>query len=346
MMPGNHDADLFWPKVQKAISARLAQSVPGGAAALSGRFAFRLERNLLVERSGHRYWIEHGHQHDPPNSFFPGGTERWSAAAPPIFRDKLGHWRLYECPGTLGLVRHINHWRPAYRSISYIKPYSKVLRALIAHRAFSQPGRPIMVLRHLVAMLGWDVNLQTALADGDVGQACHQALQELVQSMLPAEEVELLQVVANAGVKIDIPLREYVQTSARRQRILDCFAREGVAGADRDGLHVSETTLGFVIGGFIDDAETKALVETARELIRTGQANYVITGHTHSPCQKLRGGFTNGGCWVANQTVESKAAATAAIFEHGPVRYVLSYVEIPSGGPPLKRNFGRGHIAV
>jgi UDP-2,3-diacylglucosamine pyrophosphatase LpxH len=347
MLPGNHDADLFWPAVRQGILKRLAHSVAGGQAALGGRFTFRLERQLVIERSGQRYWIEHGHQHDPPNSFFPQGVERWSADKPPIFHDRMGHERLYECPGTLGLVRHINHWRPTYRSISYIKPYSSVLRALIAHNAFKEPGRPLMVLRHLVAMLGWDIDLQTALsAEDDLKKACHDAVQTLTQNLTAKETLAFTQALADRDVEIDVPLQEFVATEARRQRVIDAFARESDVKVAREGLQVSEETLGFIAGGFIKDAETKALVQMARKLIAAGQADYVLTGHTHSPCQKLDGRFSNSGCWVPNQAVDSKAQAVEVIFEHGSVGYLLSYLEIGRAGPPRLRRFRRGAIVV
>lgn len=345
MLPGNHDADLFWPRVRKGIEDRLVQGTDGTA--MAERFAFVLERKLVIERGGERYWIEHGHQLDPPNSFFPDGSERWSAAEPPLFRDRMQHWRLYECPGTLGLVRYINHWRQTYRSISYIKPYSKVLRALIQHRAFKQPGRPLMVLRHLVAFLGWNVDLQTSLSgDGDISKACDQAVQALMDSLTSEEEVELTAQLTGMGLQIVGPLRNYVKTPLRCRALIDQVAREVSGNTERPVLAVSETTLGFMVRGFIKDAETKALVEMARRLLDAKWADYVLTGHTHSPLQELHRLFTNGGCWIPNQAVDARNRASDIIFEHGPVEYKLSYIEIRQPGPPRLRKFGRGTICV
>ena len=121
---------------------------------------------------------------------------------------------------------------------------------------------------------------------------------------------------------------------------------EAYGDSHRLALKVSETTLGFVVDALIDDVETKALVQMARRLLDERRADYVITGHTHSPCQMLHGRFTNGGCWISNQAVESTSSASDIIFEHGPVDYMLSYVEIGRPGSPRLRKFGQGMIRV
>jgi len=345
MLPGNHDADLFWPKVRQRLLDRLAEGPVNSRSALNGQFTFILERQYVVERSGARYWIEHGHQHDRPNSFFPGGNERWSATAPPIFCDILGHWRLYECPGTLGLVRHINHWRPTYHSISYIKPYSRVLRALIAHNSFSEPGRPLMVLRHLVAMLGWDVDLKTALgAEDDATRACHEAVETLLQNLTPQEEQDFAAFLGERGLVVTAPLAHYAKTEMRRDEIINCIASEVLVDEGNAGSQMSRDTLCFIRDGFIKDVETRALVHMAQELIKKRIADYVLTGHTHDPCQMLGKRFSNGGCWIPNQTVESTQDASKIIFEHGSVRFRMNYLEIGRAGAPVLRTFCRGSI--
>lgn len=344
MMPGNHDPDLFWPRVRKRIIERLGEGMNGTGP--MERFEFVLERKLILERGGERYWIEHGHQHDPPNSFFPNGRECWSAANPPIFLDREQQWRLYECPGTLGLVRHINHWRKTYRSISYMKPYSKVLSALIRHGALKEPGRPLMVLRHLVAYLGWEVDLQTVLSADAVEEACHQAIQALMKSLSTEEEDDLKAYFAAGGLTIDTSLATFVKTPLNYKSIVALVARDTFGPAERPALEVSETRLGFIVGGILRDVETKALRQMARRLINKGKAHYVLTGHTHSPCQELHGRFTNGGCWIPNQEVPTHKNAVAVLFDGAQVSYRLSYVEIWRRGPPRLRRFGRGIMAV
>jgi UDP-2,3-diacylglucosamine pyrophosphatase LpxH len=344
MMPGNHDPDLFWRRVRERIIERLGEAIDSRDSV--ERFEFVLERQLVLERGGERYWIEHGHQHDPPNSFFPNGRERWSAADPPLFRDRDQQWRVYECPGTLGLLRHINHWRLTYRSISYIKPYSKVLSALIWQGALRAPGRPLMILRHLVAYLGWEVDLQTTLSAGDIEIACYQAIQDLMDSLSAEEEAELKAHLAAGGLTVDRSLSMFVQTPLNRKAIVEQVAREAFGDIKRPALEVSKPTLGFARDGRLDNAETEALRQMAWRLVKEKSAEYVLTGHTHMPCQMLDGRFTNGGCWIPNQVVETKKNAATIIFDNAPVAYRLSYIEIWRRGPPHLRCFGRGTIEV
>jgi len=347
ILPGNHDADLFWPKVRQRIYERLAASAGANSDAVTKRFVFMLERKYVLEKWGHRYWIEHGHQHDPPNSFFPNGEERWSAAAPPIFLDTDKQPRLYECPGTLGLVRYLNRWRRKYHSLSYIKPYSRIMLALITFNAFREPGRPILVLRHLASMLWWDVDLKTALnTNDDIEAACHQALEDLLRNLSKDEEKTLIYLLGQQGTTISGPLANLAKTKGFRKRVLDSFAAELADNGFKSGIQVTKEQLGFVRNGFLKDVETKALAHMARKLIEEGKAEYVLTGHTHDPCQTPDGGFSNGGCWIPNQDLDSLADAKRLIFEDGPVHFRMNYLEIDSAGPPKLHEFDRGFINI
>jgi metallophosphoesterase superfamily enzyme len=79
IMPGNHDADIYWQKVQTRLRDRL--STPG-AGPLSKIF-FHLEPQYQPAEFP-RLWIEHGHQHDECNSFKVNGKSYWSTKCPPI----------------------------------------------------------------------------------------------------------------------------------------------------------------------------------------------------------------------------------------------------------------------
>lgn len=346
MLPGNHDADLFWPKVRQRVAECLAKSWPICDPAVPDGFRFLLERQYVIQRAGIRYWIEHGHQHDLPNSFFPGGQERWSAAAPPIFKDVKGQERLYECPGTMGLVRHINHWRTKYHSISYLKPYSRVLWALIKYRAFKEPGRPLMVLKHLGAMLGWQVDWKTALSsENDLQRTMHMLLQQLAGNLSAEEERQLVDYLGERGIHVKSSLQSYASTESRRNRIFEGIASDQrYAGNDRS-IDTGRHTLNFIGGGLID-VENRALLNAAKRLLDSDMADYVLTGHTHVPATKLNGRYLNGGCWIANQEVNTLSDANMIIFERGPVAYKLTYIEIGASGVPECKVFGSGHIDV
>lgn len=63
-----------------------------------------------------------------------------------------------------------------------------------------------MVLRHLVAMLGWDVDLKTALgAEDDATRACHEAVETLLQNLTPQEE-DFAAFLGERGLVVTAPL--------------------------------------------------------------------------------------------------------------------------------------------
>lgn len=86
MLPGNHDADLFWPKVrqrllewlgggtsqQQECAERTVHVYPGTSVRRRAVGGPRPASNMAISTIGLR-------------SLFPGGNERWSATAPPIF---------------------------------------------------------------------------------------------------------------------------------------------------------------------------------------------------------------------------------------------------------------------
>lgn len=342
MLPGNHDVDLFWPDVRCRLRDELRK--PGVES--NDRLTFVLEPQHVVGRSGARYWIEHGHQHDRNNSFFVDGKPRWSQAAPPILMDATGTARLLECPGTLGLVRYINGWRRDYPSISYIKPLSRVLRALATYRAFKKPGRPILLAWHLAHFLGWDVDWKTALDESDdVKRACHDALREVVSNLGTDEELNFVRYLKAQGINSSITLRNYVDTAVHRDQIIRCVATAEGAANKAEPIRVDDASLGFAANCLID-IETRALTSMARRLAKSGSAHYVLVGHTHSPGVRLKGQFLNSGCWIANHDVMTTGDAKSLIFEHGLIPYRLTYLEIPKDAFPVLKTYKLGSIKI
>jgi metallophosphoesterase superfamily enzyme len=341
ILPGNHDADLFWPHVRRDLLAALQER-----SAAVERVKFVLERAYVIEREGVRHWIEHGHQHDPANSFFVGRKERWSEAAPPILKDAMGHSRLLECPGTLGLVRYINGWRRKYPSIGYIKPNSRILMALASHRGFKEPGRPLLVAWQLAQLLGWDVDWHTALSEeSDIHRSCQALLSEMVDNLGEDEEAAFNRFLAEHGVKLHSTLKTSLEMPANCSRILNGVAASLGGPPSGQAMQVDDDSLGLALGS-LKDVENQALIAMARRLVQAGKAHHVITGHTHAPVTALDGRFINGGCWVPNHEVDSVGAAKRVIFRHGSVPYCLSYVDVPVGAAPRCETFAQGMVQV
>lgn len=341
ILPGNHDADLFWPDVRRSFLTALERRN-----AAVERVKFVLRRAYLIEREGVRHWIEHGHQHDPANSFFVGRRECWSEASPPILQDAMGNFRLLECPGTLGLVRYINGWRCKYPSIGYIKPNSRILMALASYRGFREPGRPLLVAWQLAQLLGWDVGWRTALdEENEIHRLCQALLSEMVENLDEDEETAFCRHLGEHGVKLGSTLKTSVEMPANCSRILSGVAASLGGPPSGRAVQVDDHNLGFAWGS-LKDIENQALIAMARRLVRAGEAHHVITGHTHVPVTALEGRFINGGCWVPNHEVDSVGAAKSIIFQRGLVPYRLSYVDVPVGAAPRCETYAEGTVRV
>jgi UDP-2,3-diacylglucosamine pyrophosphatase LpxH len=125
-LPGNHDAEICLPAVQRELRSRL------GSAAERIRF----EDRAYSENEVH---IEHGHQHDPDNRFYP---ETASAVA----KQRLSALPL-GCLTTRFLLCRI----PAYenRADNHKGPLSVLVRVLRNHRW----ATPWMVFLYFIAGL-------------------------------------------------------------------------------------------------------------------------------------------------------------------------------------------------
>ena len=134
VLPGNHDADFFWPSVQTHFSNLL-----GSQNLSAGRLRVHLEPVYRPSRcSG--IWIEHGHQHDPCNTFTVQNQRRWSTDAPPMLPDATGQYRLLECIGTRFLIRFLNRLDTDYPFVDNVKPFSRFLRLFALSALHPQHG--------------------------------------------------------------------------------------------------------------------------------------------------------------------------------------------------------------
>jgi UDP-2,3-diacylglucosamine pyrophosphatase LpxH len=106
---GNHDVDLYWPKVQ----ARLR-----GAAGSGVQFQLGTE---WYERYAGKLQVSHGHMKDPANTF-----KHWDQ---PI-REAAGTRRLEMCPGTLFMVKFVNPLESRYPFADNLQPVTRLAAVL------------------------------------------------------------------------------------------------------------------------------------------------------------------------------------------------------------------------
>lgn len=107
---GNHDVDLWWPKVQSRLMATI------------GEVGFEVGK-VWVERHGGMLQIAHGHMADPANRF-----EHWDD---PV---RIGDWgvkRLEMCPGTLFMVKFVNKLEGQYPFADNLLPVSRLASVLM-----------------------------------------------------------------------------------------------------------------------------------------------------------------------------------------------------------------------
>src|SRR5262249_42368680 len=146
ILPGNHDADFFWPRVREEFVRAVADGREGGADGLQ----FHLEQSYRpTDFPG--VWIEHGHQYDTCNKFAVGGAECWSEQARPVFQDHKGVPRLFECVGTRFLIKYLNSLDTEYPFVDNVKPFSKFLKMFLA----STVNRDFGPIKALVAYWGF-----------------------------------------------------------------------------------------------------------------------------------------------------------------------------------------------
>src|SRR5262249_32873856 len=112
--PGNHDVDLYWPRVQQRLRD------------VAGDVRFETGREIHRRHSG-RVAIGHGHVHDPANRF-----KNWAVP----FVDAADGRRLEMCPGTLFMVKFLNGLEPDYPFADNVKPISQFARLLLRQRVW------------------------------------------------------------------------------------------------------------------------------------------------------------------------------------------------------------------
>jgi len=106
---GNHDVDLYWPRVQNCLRD------------VAGPLLFELGHATYTRYDG-RLLIGHGHMYDPANRF-----DHWDN---PILEEPSGDDRLEMCPGTLFMTKFVNWLETVYPFADNIKPVTALGRVL------------------------------------------------------------------------------------------------------------------------------------------------------------------------------------------------------------------------
>ncbi len=305
LMPGNHDADLFWPDVRAEMQARIVAARGGGSGGSGTLPRWHLERVYQPPRAP-GVWIEHGHQYDANNRFFGDAakpeTECWSEKRPPIFADTDGDERLFECIGTRFLARYLNALDRRYPFVDNIKPFKRFLQVAGSSAVTLQGGSLRAALSVLAFLRFAAVESVTAPANLlsvlESGAGLGPTLAALDRNTSGA----LAQALVNAGLDLrGMSFDIAVGNADEALRILDfALAHEDLLDATAFDLHGllsadggEDGNLSLGVALFID--ETDALRRAAQRCLKNG-AQCVVMGHTHELVDEP--GYKNTGSWT------------------------------------------------
>lgn len=303
VIPGNHDADFFWPRVREAFVE---------AVGYPSRVDIPLTR---VYRPGGApwLWIEHGHQYDPVNAFFANGKERWSADDPPIKPDADGTPRLYECIGTRFLIRFINRLDARYPLVDNVKPFSRFLKIFGASalRWGRGPLDAVIALSQMTAYLARTAVSRSGdlLSAAGAEPASSNPLANWYRHASPADRETLRRVLKDAGLRLQFDLAMALERPDEAEKIIELLASrpDAVAGLGESDAGLLGAAPGTLALGasFLGD-ETRELRLGAKAVAGREDVTTILMGHTHEPVEDMNGyTYFNTGSWTRYYVFEA-----------------------------------------
>lgn len=344
ILPGNHDADFFWP----TIRSQFVEKVSEPNASLGAQIRFHLQQVYRPDDFP-EVWIEHGHQHDPANAFEIDGKPFWSdrKAERPIFLGVNGEERLLECIGTRLLIKYVNELDNNYPFVDNVKPFSKFI-TLFGRSVFS----PSYFIKAAVGMWGLLRFLSSITIHhrGDLMASPEESeidprplLLEWEGTLSAAKKAALSETIRAHGFPLDRSLKLYV-SDLDNARILMNFLSQNMEIVedpedDSSFLGSGEGELSLFRGFNLD--ETLALIKVAKNILQKEGVQAVVMGHTHEVVDSPGLAYINSGCWTRyldfrkNPKIRSWSVLKKNSYEFFP--YQLNYVELNRAGSSLAR---------
>jgi UDP-2,3-diacylglucosamine pyrophosphatase LpxH len=338
VLPGNHDADFFWPSVERQFTKVVCP--PGREKQLQILLAdsYRPE--------GCRWlWIEHGQQHDPVNSFFIGGEPRWSREKPPIFQAADGERRLYECIGTRFLIRFLNRLDARYPFVDNVKPFSRFVRifgtsALLPGWGPLDAAISVGAMLKYLAATGLTSTSDLLGIEGSDGSPLPDPLAGWLSRATRRERQRLSAALAERGFSSGMPLDIALERPDDAERLRAFLANhleilENLGDPDPSLLGASTGTLKLKAGFTAN--ETEDLFAGAERVAAAHlDVTAVVMGHTHEPVDRPgRFYYFNTGSWTRYYrfTQDEKTAPWKLLRERSYERfpYRLLYVVVEPG---------------
>lgn len=274
IIKGNHDVNLYWPRVK----GRLRETM-GASGSRSSLLLFAEE---FVSRE--KIYVEHGHQRaEKMNSYHdfldPRHPNRFT--------------RLYYPAGSYYLINHLNKIEPEYPFVDGIKPITALIWCALAHN-FDLAARLLSAfIHHTTALVvsnftpGEDIALptQTLLSNLENPDQCRRLAQ---------------QYAANPDFRLTFhrQIQQYLADAS--------IANKAGAISMPAEVHVDP----LVMAHMEQTQQQAALRLAAQEIAWQERAAIIVFGHSHHPAyEKLDNGhvYINTGCWVGKQVFEKIA---------------------------------------
>jgi UDP-2,3-diacylglucosamine pyrophosphatase LpxH len=317
LFPGNHDVDLHWPAVQK----RIREKVPG----------INIEtQEVTYQRYGGKLRISHGHLFetiDPANDF-----KDWPKVILSQSKD-TDPKRLKMCPGTLFVVKFVNHLEGKYPFADNLHPETALARILAREDRWGLAAVAWTLLRFATKFP--KVFLSGDKKSDEIGAQLLDVIQgdDVVRDKIASLYRDVLNQASMTGAAVKEKLsseaaiadfiEQLIQADSwdRLITVLD-MATPGTSGIDTS----SADTLSIVAAGNVD-------VHAACAEIAAGQwkagAEIFVLGHTHLPETVTQGShiYYNPGSWT--RYVENPQALTLADLEdESRFPYRLNYIRV------------------
>ena len=290
---GNHDVDLYWPKVQERLQAVIHPHIK-----------FELGSNVYY-RYGQRLVIGHGHMYDPANKF-----KNW---ADPI--DKKSQ-RLEMCVGTLFMVKFVNWLEDLYSFSDNLKPVTALARLLWNENRADLRAVGKMFFQFIyenpLAALGIS-------STDDYKSMARDVMLELTGNALFQQEMlKLYRSVRDPEATLDVLKRELETETGMVEFLKELVLKldpglwlPAMATLEAATLGDDETSLSVIRAGM--SSEKEALREEAISFLamETGAYEVVVFGHTHQPDEwrglngTWEGGYFNPGSWTRYVDLET-----------------------------------------
>ena len=315
---GNHDVDLYWPKVRDRIKEVLGEGVQ-----------FALGNDWHTRYNG-RLHIAHGHMNDPANKFSNWGNP---------FVSSGGTTRLEMCPGTLFMLKVVNVLEAQYPFVDNIKPVTALAGLL-----WSEGNGRFAAASWLLTKFAVAHPVVTAgVSDKDTAHFYERFKGGIYPGSSFFSQVKAIAEDVYAKTLTDDEVAALSVNEATLQKFmmdaLELKGRGEFSGMARlEKLAPPSGTLAIVKAGRMNEVENLRTVARLHSEANPS-CEVIVMGHTHQPDKQsfTLGGKTtryyNPGSWTRYADVSKQESLTLDMMkDESKFPYELNYIWVEENG--------------